>query len=157
MPPRKDRQHMDFGVLLGQAYESFVRQLHAHLAEHGHEMLGASYGYVLRSLAESPRTASQLGEQLGITAQGAAKVVDEMVRHGYLERRPDPADKRAKLLHLAPRGEDMLRTVRDFHAAYEKHLAARIGAAQVATTRTVLTEITDEPTKPGRTRTFRPS
>lgn len=147
---------MDFGVLLGQAYQSFVQQLHAHLAEHGHEVLGASYGYVLRALAESPRTASQLGEQLGITAQGAAKVVDEMVRHGYVERRPDPADKRAKLLHLAPRGEDMLRTVRDFHAAYEQRLADRVGTAEVATTRAVLGEIKDEAMEPARIRTFRP-
>ncbi|APA95366.1 MarR family winged helix-turn-helix transcriptional regulator [Nocardia seriolae] len=147
---------MDFGVLLGQAYQSFVQQLHAHLADHGHEVLGASYGYVLRALAESPRTASQLGEQLGITAQGAAKVVDEMVRHGYVERRPDPADKRAKLLHLAPRGEDMLRTVRDFHAAYEQRLADRVGPAKVATARTVLGEISDEATEPGRIRTLRP-
>ncbi|MFD7847101.1 DUF1214 domain-containing protein [Nocardia sp. NPDC059764] len=55
---RKERQHMDFGVLLGEAYQSFVQQLHAHLAEHGHVILGASYGYVLRALAESPCTAS---------------------------------------------------------------------------------------------------
>ncbi|WP_051179228.1 MarR family winged helix-turn-helix transcriptional regulator [Nocardia concava] len=147
---------MDFGVLLGQAYQSFVQQLHAHLAERGHEVLGASYGYVLRALAESPCTASRLGEQLGITAQGAAKVVDEMVRHGYVERRPDPADKRAKLLHLAPRGEDMLATVRDFHAAYERRLAERVGPARVATTRAVLTEITDEASESGRNRAFRP-
>ncbi|WP_433668105.1 MarR family winged helix-turn-helix transcriptional regulator [Nocardia sp. CA-136227] len=147
---------MDFGVLLGQAYQSFVQQLHAHLGEHGHVILGASYGYVLRALAESPCTASQLGEQLGITAQGAAKVVDEMVRHGYVERRPDPIDKRAKRLHLAPRGDDMLRVVREFHADYERRLAGRIGAEQVATARAVLGDIMNEALDLGRAKTFRP-
>ncbi|MFF0632961.1 MarR family winged helix-turn-helix transcriptional regulator [Nocardia sp. NPDC004151] len=147
---------MDFGVLLGQAYQSFVQQLHAHLAEHGHVILGASYGYVLRALAESPCTASQLGEQLGITAQGAAKVVDEMVRHGYVERRPDPIDKRAKRLHLSPRGDDMLRIVREFHTDYERRLAGRIGAEQVATTRAALGEIMSEALDFGRAKTFRP-
>lgn len=147
---------MDFGVLLGQAYQSFVQQLHAHLAEHGHVILGASYGYVLRALAESACTASQLGEQLGITAQGAAKVVDEMVRHGYVERRPDPIDKRAKRLHLSPRGEDLLRVVREFHTDYERRLAERIGAEQVATARAVLGEIMSEAPDFGRANTFRP-
>lgn len=147
---------MDFGVLLGQAYQGFVRELHAHLAERGHEVLGASYGYVLRTLAESSLTASQLGERLGITAQGAAKVVDEMVRHGYVERRADPADKRAKLLHLSARGRDMLSTVREFHADYEKRLVAQVGADQVASVRAVLGEIIGAAAGSGAERGFRP-
>nr|WP_067564126.1 MarR family transcriptional regulator [Nocardia acidivorans] len=96
---------------------------------------------MLRTLAENPLTASQLGERLGITAQGAAKVLDEMVRHGYVERRADPADKRAKLLHLSDRGRDLLETVRAFHAEYERELIARVGADQVAAARAVLGEI----------------
>ncbi|MFE6859303.1 MarR family winged helix-turn-helix transcriptional regulator [Nocardia sp. NPDC057668] len=138
---------MDFGILLGRAYQGFVADLHAHMAERGHRMLGASYGYVMRALDEKALTASQLGERLGITAQGAAKVVDEMVRYGYVERRPDPGDKRAKLLHLSARGVDLLETVRAFHAAYENDLIARMGADQVATVRAVLGEIasTDQP------------
>ncbi|WP_406229855.1 MarR family winged helix-turn-helix transcriptional regulator [Nocardia sp. NBC_01009] len=147
---------MDFGVLLGQAYETFVRELHTHMAEHGHRMLGASYGFVLRTLAESALTASQLGERLGITAQGAAKVVDEMVRHGYVERRPDPADKRAKLLHLSDRGRDTLDAVREFHAEYERKLVARVDADQVATVRSVLGEIVSAAADSGAERTFRP-
>ncbi|QIS03356.1 MarR family transcriptional regulator [Nocardia brasiliensis] len=147
---------MDFGIMLGQAYQGFVRQLHEHLAARGFHPTGASYGYVLRALAESPRTASQLGAQLGITAQGGAKVVDEMVRHGYVERRPDPADKRAKIVHLSGRGRDMLRTAREFHADYERRLAARVGAERVATVRAVLTEIIAEGADPQGDRTFRP-
>ncbi|MEV6071231.1 MarR family transcriptional regulator [Nocardia sp. NPDC052001] len=147
---------MDFGVLLGQAYQGFVQELHAHLAAHGHEVLGASYGYVLRTLADNALTASQLGEHLGITAQGAAKVVDEMVRHGYVERHPDPTDKRAKLLHLSDRGRDMLDTVRAFHADYERRLTARVGADQIAGVRAVLTEIVTTATDSTDTRAFRP-
>lgn len=142
---------MDFGILLGRAYQGFVAELHAHMAERGHRMMGASYGYVLRALSENALTASQLGERLGITAQGAAKIVDEMVRYGYVERRPDPADKRAKLLHLSARGVELLDTVRAFHAAYENDLIARVGADQVATVRAVLGEIAST-TAPG----FRP-
>lgn len=147
---------MDFGVLLGQAYQAFVQDMHAELAARGHRVLGASYGYVLRSLAETALTASQLGERLGITAQGAAKVVDEMVKHGYVERRADPADKRAKLLHLSDRGRDMLDTVRAVHAEYERALIEKVGADQVATVRAVLGEIVSTATDSGSDRAFRP-
>ncbi|MFI1917811.1 MarR family winged helix-turn-helix transcriptional regulator [Nocardia sp. NPDC020380] len=147
---------MDFGVLLGQAYQAFVQELHARLAERGHRMMGASYGYVLRSLAENALTASQLGERLGITAQGAAKVVDEMVKSGYVERRADPADKRAKLLHLSDRGRDMLDTVREFHADYERRLIARVGTDQVAVVRAVLDEIVSTTADSDAARAFRP-
>lgn len=145
---------MDFGVLLGQAYQQFVGELHAHLADRGYGALGASYGYVLRSLAENACTASQLGERLGITAQGGAKIVDEMARHGYVVRHPDPADKRAKLLHLSDRGRDLLATVREFHAAYERALILRAGEDQVATVRAVLGEVVGAVS--GEERTFRP-
>ncbi|WP_067816592.1 MarR family winged helix-turn-helix transcriptional regulator [Nocardia inohanensis] len=147
---------MDFGILLGQAYQAFVQQLHTEMASRGHRMLGASYGYVLRALSENALTASQLGEQLGITAQGAAKVVDEMVRNGYVERRPDPADKRAKLLHLSERGHDMLDTVRTFHADYERALIEKLGAEQIATVRAVLGEIVGTAAASGSERVFRP-
>jgi DNA-binding MarR family transcriptional regulator len=147
---------VDFGLLLGYAYQAFVQQLHARMAERGFPVLGASYGYVLRTLAEDSRTASQLGERLGITAQGAAKVIDEMVGMGYVERRPDPADKRAKQLHLSAKGQEMLRLVREFHAEFEQRLAEEVGAEQVKAVRTVLAHIADTAPPPDLARLFRP-
>jgi hypothetical protein len=57
------------------------------------------------------------------------------------KRHPDAADKRAELLYLSDRGRDMLDTVREFHAEYERRPVARVGADQVATVRAVLGEI----------------
>lgn len=148
---------MDFGLLLGYAYHAFVQGLHARLAERGFLVLGASYGYVLRSLSDNPITASQLGEQLGITAQGAAKVVDEMVEAGYVERRPDPGDRRAKRLHLTPRGVEMFAEVRAFHAEFEQRLADELGPDQVAAVRAVLSHIVDSAPPPDLAGLFRPA
>lgn len=132
---------MDFGLLLGHAYESFVQELHAHLTANGATVVGASYGFVLRTLDVAAVTTSQLGDRLGITAQGAAKIVDDMVAAGYVERRPDPADGRAKRLYLSPEGRELLDRVRAFHADFERRLAERLGAEEVATTREVLSRV----------------
>jgi DNA-binding MarR family transcriptional regulator len=147
---------VDFGILLGQAYQAFVQSLHAQLADRGFTVLGASYGYVLRALAEDSLTASQLGEQLGITAQGAAKVVEEMVGHGLVERRQDPTDKRAKRLHLSASGRETIRSVREFHAEFEQQLIERMGADNVATVRSVLDGIIDAAHLPDHAKSFRP-
>jgi DNA-binding MarR family transcriptional regulator len=132
-------QETDLGILVGLAYQSFVEQLRAYLAEQGFDDLGRSDGYVFRALDRAPMTTSALAALLRISKQGAGQIVDDMQRRGLIERRPDPADARARLLYLAPRGRRALNAARRFHRRYERSLAARVGTAQVDTLRVVLT------------------
>src|SRR5881392_129314 len=111
----------DFGILLGLAYQGFVEALHAHLAEHGFTKLGSSHGYVVRAVAATPDMSQRdLAARLAITEQRAGQVVEEMVRGKFLVRRRDPDDARARVLALGPRGEELLRLARAFHASYER-------------------------------------
>jgi DNA-binding MarR family transcriptional regulator len=128
----------DFGILLGLAFQTFSDELRQSLHERGFDDLGRSYGYFFRALADGPLRLHELSPGLGITDQGAMKIVDEMAGRGYLERRPDPEDGRAKLISLAPRGRAALAAARRFHAAYERRLGRTLGVAHVATTRRVL-------------------
>jgi DNA-binding MarR family transcriptional regulator len=129
----------DFGIALGLAYQAFVAALRSSLADEGFEDLGRSDGYVFRALAESPMTVSALAVRLGITKQGAAQIVDDMQRRGYVRRDPDPTDGRAQLVALADRGDAALAAARRFHRRYERRLARDHGEAAVRTVRAVLT------------------
>ncbi|MBV9358934.1 MAG: MarR family transcriptional regulator, partial [Chloroflexi bacterium] len=131
----------DFGILLGLAYQHFVDALNRHLREQGFADLGSSFGYVLRALAAQPRTATQLASRLHLTPQGAARIVDDMVQRGYVERRLDPRDGRARQLVLAPRGQQALRAARAFHAAFERDLADTWGTERAAALRAALEAI----------------
>jgi DNA-binding MarR family transcriptional regulator len=130
--------HEDFGILLGLAFQRFVDALNADLRQRGFTNMGASFGYVLRALAAEPLTTTQLGARLQLTPQGAAKIVDDMVQHGYVKRREDPSDGRAKLLVLAPRGRRALRAARAFHRAFEEEFARAHGARLARTLREAL-------------------
>jgi DNA-binding MarR family transcriptional regulator len=130
--------HLDFGILLGLAYQSFVEELQTHMRARGFSDMGPSFGYVLRAVAAEPLTATQLGARLHLTPQGAAKIVDDMVRRGYLERRADPEDGRARLLVLATRGQLALRTARAFHRAFERRFARSYGADAAEAVRAAL-------------------
>ncbi len=135
---------LDFGILLVLAYQEFVGELRASLAEQGFTDQGRSDGYVLRALGAAPMTVSELAERLEISKQGAGQIVDDMERRGYVERRPDPRDGRARLLYLSEHGRDALAAARRFHQRFERRLVKEHGAEAVATLRTLLTSVAGE-------------
>lgn len=51
-----------------------------------------------------------LAEQLGVTARAITPLADGLEAEGLIQRKPDPADRRAFRLHLTEAGES-LRTV----------------------------------------------
>ncbi|TDW54455.1 MarR family transcriptional regulator [Kribbella pratensis] len=134
----------DIGILLLLADQEFVRELREHVAAEGFDDQGRSDGFVFRTLGAGPTTISGLAERLEITKQGAGQIVDDMERRGYVERRPDPSDARAKLLHLTERGEAALSTARKFHQTYERRLRKRFGDEAIDTLRDVLTDMAGE-------------
>jgi DNA-binding MarR family transcriptional regulator len=132
-------QPLDLGILLALAYGQFVRELRADLAERGFDDLGRSDGYVFRALDAAAMTTSDLAERLHISKQGAAQIVADMQSRGYVERRPDPNDRRAQRLVLATRGQRALAAARAFHQRYERRLKRESGADQVRQLRHLLT------------------
>jgi DNA-binding MarR family transcriptional regulator len=134
----------DFGILLLLADQEFVRALRAAMAGQGFDDQGRSDGFVFRTLGAGPTTIGGLAERLEITKQGASQIADDMERRGYVERRADPSDARARLLHLTDRGEAALAAARKFHQAYERKLRRTFGDEAIDTMRDVLTQMAGE-------------
>ena len=135
------RQAVDFGILLGLAYQGFVDLLRADLARRGFDDLGGAYGYVFRTLADEQPSQRELARRLQITDQGMAKIIAEMVERRYVERRPDPDDSRVKRLRLGPRGRAVLTAARRFHDAFESELGRSLGRPAVRRLRGMLERI----------------
>jgi DNA-binding MarR family transcriptional regulator len=94
-------------------------------------------------LNHQPRTVSELAERLEISKQGAAQIIDDMQRRGYLVCRPDPSDARAKLVALSPRGRSALDVARRFHRSYEKRLTRSHGPEAIEALRAILQTMAD--------------
>lgn len=75
------------------------------LAEHGLSM----WGYiVLLALDRSPiRTQAALAEAIGADKTRIIPTLDELQGHGYIERMPDPDDRRARLLAITEAGRSI--------------------------------------------------
>ena len=151
-----DRTEPDFGILLGAAYAAFTEWLRAEMRASGFDDLGPSYGYVFRALADGSLTLTELAGGLGMTTQGAAKIVASMTDGGYVRSTPDPTDGRAKRLALDDRGRRALRRARALHASYERRLARRLGARRAAELREALALVGESGEVDAASRVLRP-
>ncbi len=69
----------------------------------------------LRQLAGSagPVRIGELAEALGVVPRSATTVVDELSMAGLVRRRPDPMDRRATLVEMTSKGEELLYQARE--------------------------------------------
>ena len=74
---------------------------------------------------------TDLASRLGVTKQAAGQLVDELVAMGMLERAPDPADARAKLVKFSKRGRAALLEGLGVLGELEAEVAAWIGEAKM--------------------------
>jgi DNA-binding MarR family transcriptional regulator len=75
--------------------------------------LGRGSGRVkaLQWLAEGPLSLSELASAVSVDAPYATLIVDSLEERGLVERRPDPADRRRKLVALTPEGKEAAQRV----------------------------------------------
>jgi DNA-binding MarR family transcriptional regulator len=128
----------DLAILMTGSARVIADRLGDAVARAGVDDMRSSFGFVIRALAENDRTLTELSELLGVTKQAAIKVVDEMERRGYVERRPDPADRRAKVIRLTDKARKVRRTALRASGRLEAELVADLGAADVEAARRVL-------------------
>ncbi|MYV55166.1 MarR family winged helix-turn-helix transcriptional regulator [Streptomyces sp. SID3212] len=81
-----------------------VQEIHARVSQRGFEDLRPAHGFAFVRISRGGATTADLAEHLGVTKQAAAQSVEELVRKGYVVRRPHPHDARARLLELTETG-----------------------------------------------------
>jgi DNA-binding MarR family transcriptional regulator len=71
-------------------------------------------------------------------------LVEHLERHGYVERVPDPADRRAKLVKPTARGGEIYEIAREFIIDMEAEWTAKLGERKMRTLRELLKELNDQ-------------
>ena len=86
---------------------------------------------LLRSVAACEGSSQQtLGERLQIPASRMVGLVDALAARGLLERRQNPADRRARALHLTEAGRSVLTRAFALAAEHERDLCAGLSAEE---------------------------
>jgi DNA-binding MarR family transcriptional regulator len=74
----------------------------------GHPVLRAAHAQVFEFLDPAGTRLTVLADRARMSHQAMGEMVDELTRHGFLERVPDPADGRARLIRPTARGRSEL-------------------------------------------------
>jgi DNA-binding MarR family transcriptional regulator len=85
-----------------------------------------------------------------MTKQAMAELVQHLEAHGYVERRPDPADRRAKLVVPTDRGLDVIAFAQSLAPALDAELTTLLGGSRLKALAADLETIREALTAPGR-------
>ncbi len=129
--------------LLATVFREAVDEMHDELRQRGYDELRPAHGFIL-NLVSDGATATELASHLGVTKQGAAKLVAHLVAMGYLQKRPHPSDRRATLITLTPRGREALAAAAAAQETIETHWAEVLGAPRMHALRSALEELAEE-------------
>lgn len=94
--------------------------------------------YVLGSIARNGSPLAEIITGLGVSKQAAGQLVDTLVARGYLDRSPDPEDRRRMTVTLTERGAMAASATRSAADEVDTELADRVGADRVTGTRATL-------------------
>jgi DNA-binding MarR family transcriptional regulator len=134
----------NLGILLREPFRFASARLHERFAERGHPEVRAPHGNVLQYLDAAGTRVSVLAERAQVTKQSMAELVAHLERHGYVERVPDPADRRAKLVKPTARGGEIYEIAREFIIDMEAEWTAKLGERKMRTLRELLKELNDQ-------------
>ena len=115
------------GPALRRAWVGYQLRLDAAMAVAGFTDRQFPDGRVLRLCRDRPTSISQIGRDLGITRQGAHKIVASLRARGYVRLRTSPTNESERIVELTPRARDYLSAHRKAARTIERQLQTEIG------------------------------
>lgn len=114
--------------LVRQLSRAMIDELTERLAAAGFSDMTASYHPVFENIDPGGTRLTDLAARAGMTHQSMGELVAVLERRGYLERRADPTDGRARLVCLTRRGRQLVRRavqeISDIEASWQRQFQA---------------------------------
>jgi DNA-binding MarR family transcriptional regulator len=127
-----------FPALLRAARTTYGAAIHEALAEVGCGDMPRNGSYVVGSIARNGSPLGDVIRELRMSKQAAGQLVDTLVIRGYLDRSPDPDDRRRTTVTLTERGLNAAEVGRAAVERVDAELLSRVGAELVAHARATL-------------------
>jgi DNA-binding MarR family transcriptional regulator len=115
------------GQLLTQLTRLFQTELFDRLIAAGLADARVPHTHVTAYIKAEGSRLTELAGQARMTLPAMSELVDDLQRLGIVERRPDPSDRRAKLICLTDAGWEAMETARRAIAQIEAEYAQLVG------------------------------
>ena len=140
MAPSQARIHAEIGRVITRLGRIWRRESDQALADHGLSYATAIPLLLLSRQGTSVRQ-GVLADELGIEGPSLVRLIDLLEAEGFVERREDPTDRRAKTLHLTATGEAKVEEINHVLRRVRAGLLKDIGSEELAVTFTTLQRI----------------
>ncbi|HWC28152.1 MAG TPA: MarR family winged helix-turn-helix transcriptional regulator [Solirubrobacteraceae bacterium] len=137
----KSTPELNLAQLLKHPFEALVARLHDELAAAGFRDIRPAHGCVLQYAEPGGSRLTAIAQRAGLTKPTVLAAVDDLVRLGYAARLPDPADGRAKLVRLTPRGSAAAAEGGRIIAGIERDWCQRLGPRRAQALRRALEDL----------------
>jgi DNA-binding MarR family transcriptional regulator len=124
--------------LLGAARRTYTTAIRAALFDAGFDDMPRSGGSVIGRIARQGRKLGDVAAELAVSKQAASQLVDTLVARGYVERSPDPDDRRRVTVGLTERGRAAAAEIRRAIEGVDAELATKVDGDDLARTRATL-------------------
>ena len=126
------------GLLLRLLYQHYAQDMDAALEAAGFGDIRPAHANVFPFVPAEGISVSGLAERARVRKQTMAQAVEELERMGYVERRPNPHDRRSRLVFLTERGAAVRPVSHATAARVEARWAELTGPEELAALRTTL-------------------
>ena len=128
--------------LLDATAQAMLIEFRGDLENAGYAEIRPTHGCVFRFVhAGEGIRLTELAGYAGMTKQSVGEIVDDLTALGYVERIPDPEDRRAKLIRLTPKGAQAREVGYGLFGKLEEKWGERYGEERIAELRELLEEI----------------
>jgi DNA-binding MarR family transcriptional regulator len=128
-------------VLLRESYLRLNDLVITRLEREGHDAVRPAHAAVFQFLDDGGTTVSTLAQRARMTKQAMAQLVQHLETHGYVSRVPDPGDRRAKLVIVTERGQEVFDIAQGLVPEIEALVTGIVGEARTRAMRVDLEAI----------------
>lgn len=145
MPRSRDLpvDRLAVGQLLVRLLTEFRAELFSPAAEEGYADIRQPHLHIFGNVGVDGVRLTDLASRAQLSLATTSELVSDLQRLGYLERRADPSDGRAKLIYPTGRGRQALRDAGTRVAEIERHWAELVGPDRFAAACRTLQEVLD--------------
>lgn len=138
-------QALNLGQLLRRAQWLVEDQLIHRMVTQGYTDSQPTWHHVFFTIDPGGSRLTTLAQRAEMSLPAMWEIVQDLEARGYLERRPDPEDRRAKLICLTEDGKVLVRQGRRAVRVLEGEYRRRLGDEQFEALRASLRALIDQP------------
>jgi DNA-binding MarR family transcriptional regulator len=130
----------DLGALMRTGYHRTMEYVQARLEQLGFDDVRPAHMAIFQNLGPEGARIGELADRAKLTNQSVGYLVDYLEEHGYVERRPDPANRRATLVCFTERGWDEADACAKILDQLDEELTTRMGTERLEQLQALLAE-----------------